>query len=198
MGCKTQTRLAFFDKNRYICQNVQQTTNKKRVQPWLQYFYCIITLNYLKKRFIYRTSSEPIARSSRYYQGDIILVRSVITFVAGRLAIQFFWMYVICSRAFLYYSSYVIFPRIRIRKRILELLIKERAKVALKGKLKNISLTTTSQKINTNTTLTIPELISTIMPPRNLWHRPSYSDRMKGSGTKDLERQRALRKISIV
>jgi hypothetical protein len=83
-------------------------------------------------------------------------------------------------------------------KRILELLIKERAKVALKGKLKNISLTTTSQKINTNTTLTIPELISTIMPPRNLWHRPSYSDRMKGSGTKDLERQRALRKISIV
>ena len=77
-------------------------------------------------------------------------------------------------------------------KRILELLIKERAKVALKGKLKNISLITTSQKINTNTTLTIPELISTIMPPRNLWHRPSYSDRMKGSGTKDKRRKRIL------
>ena len=42
-----------------------------------------------KKRFIYRTSSEPIARSSRYYKDDIIQVRGVITFVTGRLAIQF-------------------------------------------------------------------------------------------------------------
>jgi hypothetical protein len=89
MVVKTRYILHFLIKIDTFAKNVQQTTNKKRVQPWLQYFYCIITLNYLKKRFIYRTSSEPIARSSRYYKGDIIQVRGVITFVTGRLAIQF-------------------------------------------------------------------------------------------------------------
>lgn len=115
-GCKNKVRIAILGKKRYICQNVQHTTNKKRVQPWLQYFYCIITLNYLKKRFIYRTSSEPIARSSRYYQGDIIQVRGVITFVTGRLAIQFIGctLYAPGHALFFFYRNNVVFYRIRI------------------------------------------------------------------------------------
>ena len=77
-------------------------------------------------------------------------------------------------------------------KRILELLIKERAKVALKGKLKEVSSAMVAQKIDEDTTLTIPELISTLMPPRNLWHRPCHHDRMKGNGTKEKRRKRVL------
>lgn len=77
-------------------------------------------------------------------------------------------------------------------KRILELLIKERVKVALKCQLQNISPVTTAHRADLGVDLTIPELISRLMPPRDSWRRPHYSDRMKGDGTKDKKRKRVL------
>ena len=71
-------------------------------------------------------------------------------------------------------------------KRILELLIKERVKIALKGKMQNISSANAVSKFNADAELMIPEEMFLIMPPRRTWRRPSSRDRVckDGSGIK--------------
>ena len=67
-------------------------------------------------------------------------------------------------------------------KRILELLIKERVKVAIKSKLKDVSVVDTLQKIESDQGLTIAEEIAMIMPPRDLWRRPFRRERQRCEG----------------
>lgn len=70
-------------------------------------------------------------------------------------------------------------------KRILELLIKERVKVALKSKLKSVSLEATLQRAEAGQELSIAEQISTIMPPRDSWRRPFRRERQMCDGSKE-------------
>ena len=57
-------------------------------------------------------------------------------------------------------------------QRILELLIKERVKIALKGKLKGVSTDRIIKRATDGEELSITEQVFTIMPARNSWHRP--------------------------
>lgn len=75
---------------------------------------------------------------------------------------------------------------------ILELLIKERVKVALKGKLQDISPRTIASKVDNGTALTVTEQISLLMPPRDSWHRPRRKERLTVEGTEDKSRKQIL------
>ena len=63
--------------------------------------------------------------------------------------------------------------------RILELLIKERVKVALKGKLEKSSPQTIANKADSAIPLSVTEHISLLMPPRDSWCRPQKKEREK-------------------
>lgn len=66
-------------------------------------------------------------------------------------------------------------------KRILELLIKERAKVAVKGTLKKVSPDNREKRVNKAEKLPIAEHISLLMPPRDSWVRPRFRNRRNSS-----------------
>lgn len=80
-------------------------------------------------------------------------------------------------------------------KRILELLIKERVKVALKGKLQNISPTETYKKSDDRKT--VAEQIFLLMPPRDSWLRPQKKERIDNSGEKRSGKQVLTRSIAL-
>ena len=63
-------------------------------------------------------------------------------------------------------------------ERITELLIKERVKVAIKGKLHKLSPVLTLNKEENNENLSIAEQLFLIMPPRDSWYRPQKEDRI--------------------
>ena len=67
-------------------------------------------------------------------------------------------------------------------KRILELLIKERVKAALKGKLKDVVPSETIRKTEQEKSLTTAEQISLLMPSRNSWRWPQKKDRVQKDG----------------
>ncbi len=67
-------------------------------------------------------------------------------------------------------------------KRILELLVKERVKAALKGKLKDVASSDIARKAELGRSLTTAEQISQLMPPRNSWHWPQKKDRIQKDG----------------
>ena len=62
-------------------------------------------------------------------------------------------------------------------QRILELLIKERVKIALKGKLKGVSTDRIIKRASCGEALSTKEQIFTIMPARNSWRRPRKQER---------------------
>ena len=67
-------------------------------------------------------------------------------------------------------------------KRILELLVKERVKAALKGKLKDVMPSETIRKTEQEKSLTTAEQISLLMPSRNSWRWPQKKDRIQKDG----------------
>ena len=77
-------------------------------------------------------------------------------------------------------------------KRILELLIKERVKVALKDKLRNVSPATIAGRMASGCLLTTTEQISLLMPPRDTWCRPRRKERLTAQGTKEKSRKQIL------
>ena len=89
-------------------------------------------------------------------------------------------MYVICSRAFSLYFLFIMlsFVEYASPQRILELLIKERVKIAIKGKMQNVSPSIAIKKDEQNASLTIAEQIFLIMPPRDSWCRPHKRERL--------------------
>lgn len=80
-------------------------------------------------------------------------------------------------------------------KRILELLVKERVKVALKGKLKNISPAGTLQKSDERKT--VAEQVFTLMPARDSWLRPQKKDRVGNDNAKKSSKQVLTRSIAL-
>lgn len=83
-------------------------------------------------------------------------------------------------------------------KRILELLIKERVKIALKGKMQNISSVNVVSKSGEGASLMIAEEMFLLMPPRRTWLRPSSRERVskEGSGAKPLK-QVLMRSVAL-
>ncbi|MBR5863690.1 MAG: hypothetical protein IKY76_03940 [Alistipes sp.] len=77
-------------------------------------------------------------------------------------------------------------------KRILELLIKERAKVAVKGTLKKVSPDNREKRVNKAEKLPIAEHISLLMPPRDSWVRPRFRNRRNSS-----EKAESIRKHTL-
>lgn len=83
-------------------------------------------------------------------------------------------------------------------QRILELLIKERVKIALKGKLKGVSTGRIIKRATGGEALSITEQIFTLMPARNSWHRPRKQERTLNSGTESKSHKQILtRSIAI-
>lgn len=83
-------------------------------------------------------------------------------------------------------------------KRILEMLIKERVKVALKSKLKAISPVDIVKKAEQKKRLTIAEHIFMLMPPRDSWVRPQKRDRIQKDGNeKKSDKQVMTRSIAL-
>ena len=81
---------------------------------------------------------------------------------------------------------------------ILEMLIKERAKVAIKNKLKATSPSIIEYKIKQGEKLSIEEHIFTMMPARNLWCRPQKRDRfLKDSNEAKTTKQILTRSIAL-
>ena len=64
-------------------------------------------------------------------------------------------------------------------KRITELLIKERIKIALDSKLRYINTEDIPRKVEVGEHLSITEFVFTLMPPRNSWVRPAPNSRRK-------------------
>lgn len=83
-------------------------------------------------------------------------------------------------------------------KRVLELLIKERVKIALKGKMQNISSVSAASKSKEGAELMIAEEMFLLMPPRRTWLRPASRDRVceDGSGSKQTK-QVLMRSIAL-
>jgi hypothetical protein len=86
--------------------------------------------------------------------------------------------------------------------RILDLLIKERVKVALNGRLENISPATIARKAENAVSLSVKEQISLLMPPRDSWCRPSKRERDsmrqdEGKRTNTIKKQLLARSIAI-
>ena len=83
-------------------------------------------------------------------------------------------------------------------QRILELLIKERVKIALKGKLKGVSTDRIINRAECGEVLTTTEQVFTIMPARNSWHRPRKQERRLNSGEDSKSHKQILtRSIAI-
>ena len=83
-------------------------------------------------------------------------------------------------------------------QRILELLIKERVKIALKGKLKGVSTDRIINRAECGEVLTTTEQVFTIMPARNSWHRPRKQERRLNSGEESKSHKQILtRSIAI-
>lgn len=83
-------------------------------------------------------------------------------------------------------------------RRILELLIKERVKIALKGKLKGVSTDRIIKRASDGEELSITEQVFTIMPARNSWHRPRKQERRLNSGEESKSHKQILtRSIAI-
>ena len=83
-------------------------------------------------------------------------------------------------------------------QRILELLIKERVKIALKGKLKGVSTDRIINRAACGEVLTTTEQVFTIMPARNSWHRPRKQERKFNSGEESKSHKQILtRSIAI-
>ena len=81
---------------------------------------------------------------------------------------------------------------------ILELLIKERVKIALKGKLKGVSTDRIINRAECGEVLTTTEQVFTIMPARNSWHRPRKQERRLNSGEESKSHKQILtRSIAI-
>lgn len=83
-------------------------------------------------------------------------------------------------------------------QRILELLIKERVKIALKGKLKGVSTDRIIKRAADGEELSITEQVFTIMPARNSWHRPRKQERTLNNGEECKSHKQVLtRSIAI-
>ena len=83
-------------------------------------------------------------------------------------------------------------------QRILELLIKERVKIALKGKLKGVSTDRIIKRATDGEELSTTEQVFTIMPARNSWHRPRKQERTLNSGEERKSHKQVLtRSIAI-
>ena len=83
-------------------------------------------------------------------------------------------------------------------QRILELLIKERVKIALKGKLKGVSTDRIIKRASDGEELSITEQVFTIMPARNSWHRPRKQERTLNNGEECKSHKQVLtRSIAI-
>ena len=83
-------------------------------------------------------------------------------------------------------------------KRILELLIKERVKIALKGKLKGVSTDRIINRATCGEQLSTTEQVFTLMPARNSWHRPRKQERRLNSGEESKSHKQILtRSIAI-
>lgn len=83
-------------------------------------------------------------------------------------------------------------------QRILELLIKERVKIALKGKLNGVSTDKIIDRAARGETLSTKEQVFTIMPARNSWHRPRKHERKLNGGEDSKSHKQILtRSIAI-
>ena len=83
-------------------------------------------------------------------------------------------------------------------QRILELLIKERVKIALKGKLKGVSTDRIINRAMCGEQLSTTEQVFTLMPARNSWHRPRKQERRLNSGEESKSHKQILtRSIAI-
>lgn len=81
-------------------------------------------------------------------------------------------------------------------KRILELLIKERVKVALKGKLKSLSPAVIAKNAEQEKKMTVAEQVFMLMPPRDSWCRPQKKDRVQTDGERKSGKQVLTRSIA--
>lgn len=81
-------------------------------------------------------------------------------------------------------------------KRILELLIKERVKVALKGKLKSLSPVVIAKNAEQEKKMAVAEQIFMLMPPRDSWCRPQKKDRIQIDGERKSGKQMLTRSIA--
>ena len=81
--------------------------------------------------------------------------------------------------SFFSYISMAPFTEYASERRILELIIKERVKIALKGKLQNVSPVVTIKKDEQNKKMTIAEQVFMLMPPRDTWSRPRRRERLQ-------------------
>ena len=81
-------------------------------------------------------------------------------------------------------------------KRILELLIKERVKVALKGKLKSLSPAVIAKNAEQEKKMTVAEQIFMLMPPRDSWRRPQKKDRVQTNSERKSGKQVLTRSIA--
>lgn len=82
-------------------------------------------------------------------------------------------------------------------ERILELLIKERVKVAIKGKLQKLSPALTLKKEENGEKFSASEQLFLIMPPRNSWCRPQKKDRLNNHNEKRSDKQILTRAVAI-
>lgn len=83
-------------------------------------------------------------------------------------------------------------------QRILELLIKERVKIALKGKLKGVATDRIIKRATDGEELSTTEQVFTIMPARNSWHRPRKQERILNNGQESKSHKQVLtRSIAI-
>ena len=83
-------------------------------------------------------------------------------------------------------------------QRILELLIKERVKIALKGQLKGVATDRIINRAMYGEQLTTTEQVFTLMPARNSWHRPRKQERKLNSGEESKSHKQILtRSIAI-
>ena len=81
-------------------------------------------------------------------------------------------------------------------KRILELLIKERVKVALKGKLKSLFPAVIAKNAEQEKKMTVAEQIFMLMPPRDSWCRPQKKDRVQTDSDRKSGKQVLTRSIA--
>lgn len=77
-------------------------------------------------------------------------------------------------------------------KQIINLLVKERVKIALKNKYSNISPTTIIDKYESGEELSISEQIFTMMPPRDSWVRPRRRERLVKDSTESKNKKQTL------
>ena len=94
-------------------------------------------------------------------------------------------------------QSMLSFTEYASEKRILELFIKERVKVALKNKLKDVSPIVITHKHTRGQKMTVQEQIFLLMPPRDSWLRPQKKDRIQDNDEKKSNKQILAKSISL-